>query len=313
MTTVELAKAKVNRGAKSAAGDAAQTGRAACIFSVDVEDWFHILDVPSSPAIDKWASLPSHVEKDFRHLLDMFDRCEGVGNGGVKVTCFFLAWVAERFPHLVKEAAARGHEIASHGYAHRLVYQCTADEFHDDVTKARDILQNITGKPVLGYRSPGFSCTADVPWFFDKLVEAGYRYDSSVFPAARGHGGMADAQLAPHVISAKSGRLAEFPITVTDMFGKRLCLFGGGYLRLFPSWMIHRGTRQVLREDRPVVFYIHPREINPTHPRLPMSFKRRFKTYINLKTTEPKIRKIFSEFQTTTFEQYLEQHPDLAA
>jgi polysaccharide deacetylase family protein (PEP-CTERM system associated) len=291
-----------------AAREGATTRSPECIFSVDVEDWFHILDIPGAPGFDRWAQVPSHVETDFRRLLDLFDE------RGVNVTCFFLAWVAERFPHLVKEAAARGHEVASHGYSHQLVFRSTAAGFHADIRKAKDILEQITGTPVLGYRSPGFSCTADVPWYFDTLVEAGYVYDSSVFPAKRGHGGMADAERAPHVIrTAHGGRLVEFPISVATVLGRRLCLFGGGYLRLFPSWMIDRGTQQVLHEGRPVIYYVHPREINPAHPRIAMSPLRRFKSYVNLDSTEPKIRRILERFEVTTFERYIQQHPRLHA
>jgi polysaccharide deacetylase family protein (PEP-CTERM system associated) len=268
-----------------------------CIFTVDVEDWFHILDVPGAPDLSRWASVPSHVETDFRRLLDLFDETH------THVTCFFLAWVAER-----------GHEIASHGYGHQLVFRSTAAEFLEDVRKAKDILEQITGKNVPGYRSPGFSCTEDVPWYFDTLVEAGYRYDSSIFPALRGHGGMAGAEREPHVIrTARGGQLIEFPISVATVLGRRLCLFGGGYLRLFPAWMIERGTRQVLNEGRPVIYYVHPREVNPAHPRIPMSPVRRFKSYVNLDSTEPKIRRILENFEVTTFERYIQQHPRLGA
>jgi polysaccharide deacetylase family protein (PEP-CTERM system associated) len=286
---------------------AAGTGTAArCVFSVDVEDWFHILDVPAAPPISQWCSLPSRVETSFRRLLELFDEL------GARVTCFFLGWVAERYPHLVTEAAKRGHEIASHGYAHRLVYECTEKEFRADVEKAKDILEQASGERVLGYRSPGFSCTEDVPWFFDALVETGHHYDSSVFPAPRGHGGMAIDELGPHVIPVNGSRLIEFPISVARFAGRRVCLFGGGYLRLFPYPLIRRMARQVLEEGRPVVFYIHPREIDPEHPRLPMSLTRRFKSYVNLHTTEPKVRSILRDFPATTFRQFIEDTPALA-
>ena len=161
------------------------------IFSVDVEDWFHILDVPSAPAISEWSALPSRVEKNFFRLLEIFS------DHDVRVTCFFLAWIGERFPHLVREAAGRGHEIASHGYAHRLVYEQGREEFYDDVLHARLLLEDIAGTAVTGYRAPGFSTTEQTPWFFDALAEAGYQYDSSVFPAARGPGfGRGDRSLA---------------------------------------------------------------------------------------------------------------------
>lgn len=274
------------------------------IFSVDVEDWFHILDVPSSPTISEWAGLPSHVENNFRKLLDIFSECN------VQVTCFFLGWVGERFPHLVREAVARGHEIASHGYGHQLVFKQTRDQFHDDVRRARLLLEDIAGTPVLGYRAPGFSTTEDTPWFFDALIQAGYQYDSSLFPAARGHGGVRDGRREPHRLGQDES-LIELPITVADMMGKRICFFGGGYLRLFPYWLIRKKAKEVLAEGRPVVFYIHPREIDPKHPRLPMSRKRTFKSYVNLDSTEWKVRQVLKDFPVTTFQNVIAQNPEL--
>ena len=154
-----------------------------CIFSVDVEDWFHILDVPRAPDVASWSGLPSRVEANFRRLLDLFSA------QGRYVTCFFLGWIAERFPHLVREAVARGHEIASHGYAHRLAYRMTRSEFRADALRSRLLLEDISGTPVIGYRAAGFSSTEATPWFFAELSASGYLYDSSVFPARRGHGG----------------------------------------------------------------------------------------------------------------------------
>lgn len=272
------------------------------IFSVDVEDWFHILDLPTTPKLDEWAKLPSHVEKNFLRLLDLFSEVN------VRVTCFFLGWVAEQFPWLVREAVNRGHEIASHGYAHRLVYSFQPREFRDDALRARKILEDVIGFPILGYRSAGFSVTERSPWFFDELLAAGYRYDSSVFPANRSHGGLASAERAPYRLALANGTLVEVPISISELAGKSLCFFGGGYLRLFPYPLIKRMTKRVLGEGRPVVFYIHPREIEPKHPRLPMGAVRRFKSYINLHTTEPKIRQILQQFPITTFADYLREH-----
>jgi polysaccharide deacetylase family protein (PEP-CTERM system associated) len=278
-------------------------GSVPCILSVDVEDWFHILDLPTSPRPAQWASLPSRVERNLSRLLDLFSA------GGIRTTCFFLGWVAERYPHLVKEAAARGHEIASHGYAHQLAYKTTRKDFLDDVRKAKDILERIAGAPVCGYRSPGFSCTEEVPWFFDVLAESGHRYDSSVFPAPRGHGGMKTSRLAPHVIETRNGPLLEFPITVVRWLGRPLCMFGGGYLRIAPYALVRTMAQRVVSEGRPVVFYVHPREIDPDHPRLPMSLQRRFKCYVNLRTTEAKVRQILEDFPLVTFQQFIAQHP----
>jgi polysaccharide deacetylase family protein (PEP-CTERM system associated) len=269
------------------------------IFSIDVEDWYHILDVPSAPDISRWDDLPVRVEANFRRLLDI------MGERDVRATCFFIGHIARRFPHLVREAAARGHEIASHSFAHKLIYTMTPAEFLEDAAASRKLLEDIAGAPVTGFRASGFSVTEQTPWFFEKLVEAGYAYDSSTFPASRGHGGMKSGRLEPHRMKTAAGELVEFPVTVADVLGKRLCFFGGGYLRLFPYPLVRRMSHVVLGEGRPVIFYVHPREIDPDHPRLPMGVARRFKTYVNLRTTERKIRAILAEFPVTTFRDYI--------
>jgi polysaccharide deacetylase family protein (PEP-CTERM system associated) len=276
------------------------------IFSVDVEDWFHILGVPGAPQLSKWDSLPSRVEENFMRLLDIFDE------KGVHVTCFFLGWVAEKQPGLVTEAVGRGHEVASHGYSHRLVYEMTDREFLDDIVRAKKTIEDIAGRPVTGYRSAGFSTTEGTPWFFDRLIEAGYRYDSSIFPAPRGHGGMKTTARAPYVVTGVSGQLVEFPISVINVLGRPVCFSGGGYLRFFPYFLIRRMAGRVLKEGRPVVFYIHPREVDPGHPRLSMSPLRWFKSYMNVSTVVTKITRLLSDFEVTTFERFLTEHPNLS-
>lgn len=275
------------------------------VFTVDVEDWYHILDIPSAPKMSEWGSAATHVEKDFIKLLDL------ISEKNVAVTCFFLGWIAERFPHLVKEAAARGHEIASHGYSHRLVYEMTEDEFYHDAIKSKNVIEDIAGRPVLGYRSAGFSITKDTPWYFENLIKAGYKYDSSVFPGPRGHGGLKSDRYGPYLIKGRAGNIIEFPITLAKFLSKRICFFGGGYLRFFPYLLIKSMGRRVLSEGRPVIFYVHPREVNPGHPRLEMNYKRRFKSYVNLKTTESKISKILDDFKVITFERYIEKHKEM--
>lgn len=267
----------------------------ACVFTLDVEDWFHILDLPSTPKLEQWPLLQSDVVKNTRRMLAIFRQHD------VKCTLFFLAWVVERWPELVKEAVDDGHEIASHGYAHELVYTISEQKFSDDIRKAKDIIERAGGVEVKGYRCPGFSVTTGTPWFFDRVREAGYRYDSSVFPGSRGHGGLPNAHPVPHIISTKHGDLVEFPISLARTAGRPMYFFGGGYLRFFPYALIKHKVRQVLAEDRPAVFYLHPREIDPAQPRLPMSPKRRFMTYTGMKTTEPKMHALFRDFTFTTF------------
>jgi polysaccharide deacetylase family protein (PEP-CTERM system associated) len=299
ITEVQLLTRKPPRSVAAPTSTGRTAARASCVFSVDVEDWFHILDVSSAPPISLWDRMPSRVEANFYRLLDLFSMKQ------VQVTCFFLGWVAEKFPQLVAEAVKRGHEIGSHGYSHRLVYQMAAREFREDARYSRLLLEDLTGSAVLGYRSAGFSLTDATPWFFHELAEAGYVYDSSVFPATRGHGGMPAAPRAPHTVTQGKHSIVEFPMTVTDFGADDMCFFGGGYLRLSPYWLIRRMTRQVLDSGRPVVFYIHPREIDPNHPRLRMGLSRRFKSYVNLRSTEKKILRILEDFPVGSFRDFL--------
>ena len=269
------------------------------IFSIDVEDWFNLSGTGFEPPVAQWDRLESRVERNLRALFEL------LAERGSTATCFIIGYFAKRFPHLVREAVAAGHEIASHSYFHRLIYDMSAEEFYQDATASRKLLEDISGKPVRGYRAPAFSVTEQTPWFFDRLAAAGYEYDSSVFPAPHQTGGLATAQFAPHRIETASGALTEFPITVVRVLQKPMCFFGGGYLRLFPYRLIRSMGRRALGENRPIVFYIHPREIDPDQPRLPLSRRRRFTCYVNLRSTRPKLQHILRDFDVSSFEQYI--------
>lgn len=269
------------------------------IFSIDVEDWFNLSGTGQEPPPSQWDHLESRLERNFRLLLEL------LAQGGSTATCFFIGYFAKRFPHLVREAAAAGHEIASHSYFHRLAYEMSSAEFYEDALASRQLLEDISGRPVRGFRAPAFSVTERTPWFFDKLAEAGYRYDSSVFPARHQTGGLANGRFEPHRVNTAAGVIAEFPITVAPVLGARLCFFGGGYLRLFPYPVIRSMGRRALKAGRPVVFYVHPREIDPGQPRMKLSRRRKFTCYVNLHSTRPKIERILRDFDVTSFDKYL--------
>ena len=271
------------------------------IFSIDVEDWFNLSGTGLEPPTAQWDQLESRVERNFCGLLELL----AAGSG--TATCFFIGYFAKRFPHLVREAIAAGHEIASHSYFHRLVYEMSPAEFYEDALESRKLLEDISGLPVHGYRAPAFSVTEQTPWFFDRLAEAGYRYDSSVFPARHQTGGLATSRTEPHRVNSAAGSVAEFPITVVQTFGTPMCFFGGGYLRLFPYGLIRTMGHRALDEGRPIVFYIHPREIDPDHPRMPLDRRRRFTCYVNLHSTRPKIESILRDFPVTSFGNYISQ------
>ncbi|MBD3170736.1 MAG: DUF3473 domain-containing protein [candidate division Zixibacteria bacterium] len=272
------------------------------IFSIDVEEWFHIMEHPAVPGIERWDSLQPTLEKSFNMLLDLCGKHDTAG------TCFFLGWAARKYPHLVKEAGRRGFEVASHGNNHRAIYKQTPGEFFEDISSAKKFLEDLTGKTVYGYRAPGFSITNRTEWAFEKIVEAGFTYDSSVFPASRGHGGYITDNLGPHRIKTASGDLIEIPISVAGVMGKRVCFFGGGYFRLFPYRIIKRMTQAINNENRPAVFYIHPREIDPGHPRLKLGVVRNFKSYVNLKKTGVKVEKLLTDFRFCPFKEWIDNY-----
>ena len=258
--------------------------------TVDVEEWFHILNSENVPSIEKWSSLQSRIESNLDKLLTLFDSLS------VKVTFFWLGWVAERHKSLVLKCHKAGHEIASHGYSHVLVYKVGQKDFKQDITKAKEILEDITGEQVKGFRAAGFSLTREIPWAFDIIYESGYQYDSSVFPALRAHGGMPESPLGPYFIETKNGHLLEFPMSIVSILGRKISLFGGGYLRLPNKRMIRWGISKLQSSEQPLIIYIHPREIDPNHPRLQLPFIRRFKSYINLKSTLPKLKWLCQNF-----------------
>ncbi len=250
----------------------------------ELEDWFHILDSDRTPKFEDWAKLPLCAERNVERLLELFEAA------CVRATFFCLGWMAEQMPHLVKKCQAAGHEIGSHGYAHLMARPFNRALFQADIVRAKAILEDLTGTEVLGYRSPGFSVRNGNTWFFDAVSEAGYRYDASVFPARHGHGGYRGLDPGPHVRATSGGPLVEIPISTVRFLGRRLCLFGGGYLRITPLPVIRWGAGRLRKERRPLIVYVHPREIDPEHHRLPLGLWRSFKCYHGLKTTYPKLK-----------------------
>jgi polysaccharide deacetylase family protein (PEP-CTERM system associated) len=277
-------------------------GKLHSCLTIDVEDWFHILDSHVVPGIKQWPSLESRIERNLKEMLAVLD------SFSVKVTFFWLGWLAEKHKDLVCMCRDAGHEIASHGYAHVLAYEVGPDAFREDITLARDILENITGDQVRGFRAPGFGITKKAHWAFEVIKESGYQYDSSVFPASRGHGGIADAPLTPYFIETQSGHLLEIPMSIVEIFGHRTNLFGGGYLRLANKLMIKWGIDKLQAAGRPLIVYLHPREIDPAQPHLPLSLLRQFKCYVNLSSTLPKLKWLCKNYTLFTMLDMVENY-----
>ena len=266
--------------------------------TVDVEDWFHILDDPAVPAFNQWAGLESRLARNMDLLLALLDEYK------VKATMFWLGWAAEKYPDILSCCAKEGHEIASHGYAHVLAYEAGRENFREDIRHGKKVLENITGKEVLGFRAAGFGTTADTPWLFEEIRAAGYVYDSSVFPAKRGHGGIVDFKREPHEMDTPAGSLLEIPQSVVEVCGRRVSFFGGGYLRISPISFIKWGISKLQKAGRPAVIYIHPREVDPEHPRLPLKVHRRFKSYVNLRSTVPKLHWLCENYSFKLMKDY---------
>lgn len=257
--------------------------------TIDVEDYFHVSAFESIINREDWPAYECRVESNTRLILSI------LREAGVKATFFILGWVAERFPELVKEIASAGHEIASHGYAHQLIYNQSEDEFRADLKKSIDILEGITGEPVLGYRAPSYSITRKSWWALNILVEAGLKYDSSIFPIHHDRYGIPDFPRFPHQL--KDG-FYEFPISTLKIWGMNFPMAGGGYFRLLPypvtRWAINRINN---REGQPVIFYLHPWEFDPDQPRQPIGGFSRFRHYVNLDKTEVRFRRLLEDFR----------------
>ncbi len=266
------------------------------VLSVDVEDYFHVEAFSGVVSRDEWSKFPSRVEANTNRILDLFDETN------VKGTFFVLGWVAERFPRLVRQISARGHEIGSHSYWHRLVYTLTPEEFRADTILARDCIEQASGQAVYGYRAPSFSIVSKSAWALDILAETGIRYDSSVFPVRHDTYGMPDAPRAPFQIMTGSGPIVEAPMTTFRIGnGPNLPLGGGGYLRMLPSWYTRYGLKKLAKEGLPVICYIHPWELDPEQPRIQVGLKSRLRHYTNLSKTAARLRELIGSRHFTSF------------
>ena len=258
--------------------------------TVDVEDYFQVSAMAPHIARDSWDAQPCRVERNVQRLLALFAQHQA------HATFFTLGWIAERYPQLVRDIVAGGHELASHGYGHLRASEQSRPDFTQDVQRAKALLEDIGGRPVRGYRAPSFSIGHTNPWAFDVLLEAGHSYSSSVYPVRHDHYGMPDAPRFPY--AARPG-LIEIPITTTRVMGRNLPAGGGGYFRLAPYKLSRWALRRVNTIDRrPAIFYMHPWEIDPGQPRVAgVNLKTRFRHYVNLARTESRLGHLLHDFK----------------
>jgi polysaccharide deacetylase family protein (PEP-CTERM system associated) len=271
--------------------------------TVDVEDYFHVSAL--APSIDRgsWGSRESRVVANTHRLLNLF------GQFGVRGTFFVLGWVAERHPQLVKDIAAAGHEVACHGFSHRLVYEQSPEEFREETLRSKRLLEDAIGAAVLGYRAASYSIVRRSLWALDILAEAGFAYDSSIFPVHHDRYGIPDAERNPHRMATPGGRsIVEWPLAAASVLGFRLPVAGGGYFRLLPYALSRWGLASINRRDqRPFIFYLHPWEIDPDQPRVRVNLLSRFRHYTNLDKCEARLRRLLGEFRFGTARDSLSQ------
>ena len=263
--------------------------------TVDVEDYFHVSAFAKSINHSDWDKHPLRVEKNTRRLLDLFDEAQ------VKATFFVLGWVADRNRELIKEIATRGHEVACHGYSHQLVYNQTQEVFREETIRSKKLLEDIIQAPIRGYRAASYSITKDSLWALDILAEAGFEYDSSIFPIRHDRYGISDAEEMPHTLKTPQGHsIVEFPLSTAKIFNHKLPVAGGGYFRLYPYALTKAGLGQINRRQQPFIFYLHPWEIDPDQPRIEASWFSRFRHYNNLDKCESRLRNLLSDFEFGT-------------
>jgi polysaccharide deacetylase family protein (PEP-CTERM system associated) len=277
------------------------------ILSVDVEDYFQVEAFAGSVSRDSWSQWPSRVVANTQCVLDLFDEYNA------KATFFFVGWIAEQFPHLVREVRSRGHELACHSYWHRTVYSLSPDEFRADTRQAKRVIEDAAGVEVLGYRAPSWSITKSCLWALDILAEEGFTYDSSIYPIHHDLYGVPGAKRFPYTHACGNGmELREFPPATLRFAGTNFPVAGGGYLRIFPSAFTEHAFRTFEKSYRErVVVYLHPWEVDPDQPRIHGPLKSRLRHYTSLRRMENKLSAVLSRHRFQRFSDVLaDEAPD---
>lgn len=266
--------------------------------TIDFEDWYQGLEI----AHTQWAGYEDRLPFAGRRLLGLLDQA------GVRATFFVLGAVAERHPELVQEIGDAGHEVATHGYSHTPVYQMSPAAFREELRRSMGLLENLTRMPVLGHRAPFFSITRESLWALEILAECGIRYDSSIFPVVNYRYGIPDAPRWPHAIEAGGAAMMEFPLSTLRILGRNIPVAGGAYFRIYPYAITRWGFRSINRQAQPVVFYLHPWEIDPEHPRIRLPRRIALTHYFNLQATEGRLRRLLADFQFAPMSEVLGVH-----
>jgi polysaccharide deacetylase family protein (PEP-CTERM system associated) len=272
-------------------------------FTVDVEDYFQVEGFANAIDRSSWEGFRTRVGASTSTLLDLLAQHK------VHATFFVLGWVARKHPEIVRRIVAAGHEVASHGMSHRLIYTQSPAEFRRETHDAKALLEDLAQKPVVGYRAATYSITRRSLWALDILCEEGFRYDSSIFPMRHDRYGIPGAEPRPHVLTTPNGaRLVEFPISVLSYHGAKVPVAGGGYFRLFPYRFTRWALRRLNEQRQEFVFYVHPWEVDPEQPRVnDASVLSRFRHYLNLGRCAERLGRLLEDFEFDTMHSVLAQ------
>jgi polysaccharide deacetylase family protein (PEP-CTERM system associated) len=260
-------------------------------FTVDVEDYYHVTGFERHIARDSWDSHASRVEQSTQRILEI------MAQHNVRGTFFILGWIAQKFPRLVRDIQAAGHELGSHSFWHRLVYNLTPDEFRRDVQDSKAAIEDACGTVVTCYRAPSFSITRKSLWALDILCEEGFTVDASIFPTRHDRYGIPEAKTEIHRWTSASGSIITYPSTVVSLMGWNVPAGGGGYFRLYPWLFTRMLLKKVQRTGRPIMFYVHPWEVDADQPRFSFGSRgTRFRHYVNLDQTSRKLASLLQTF-----------------
>ncbi len=259
--------------------------------SFDIEEHFQVAAFDCAARRRHWGTQESRVERNTQLILEVLEQ------RGVKATMFVLGWVAERNKNLVKRIVEAGHELASHGYGHELITVQNPKIFREDVRRAKKLLEDISGKAVLGYRAPTFSITKETEWALPILVEEGYRYDSSIVPIVHDYYGIPGANPSIHTLKTDSGPLIEVPPSTCEFGGFKVPIAGGGYFRLFPYSLLRKLLQRVEAKGEPLIMYLHPWELDPGQPRMRGAYLSQFRHYLNLDKVHGRLIQLLQDFR----------------
>jgi polysaccharide deacetylase family protein (PEP-CTERM system associated) len=258
------------------------------ILTFDIEEWFHLLDHPGTQTEDDWAKFPIRIHENMDRIMEM------LAENKQSATFFCLGWVARKYPEIIRQISDAGYEIATHSDLHQLAYQQNRNQFSEDLSRSIQSLESLTGKKIRAYRAPGFSLKEENKWVFDELLSNGIEMDCSIFPAKRAHGGFENfGQQEPCWVEMNGVRLKEFPINVSSLANFPLIFSGGGYFRLFPTFMLD----QLWKNQSYVMTYFHPRDFDAGQPMIEdLSFLRKFKSYYGLSSAMGKLEFLIKKY-----------------